>query len=207
MVSGGGTNLQVIMDRVGDGYLAGCRIGLVISSRKDAYALVRAEGAGLETAVVPPKGFADVAGYDAAVLGLLERHGIGLIVLAGFASKLGPEVVRRYEGRVVNVHPALMPSFCGKGLYGIRPHVAALEYGVKVTGATVHFIEEEYDTGAIILQKAIEVHGCDTPETLQRRVMEECEWVILPQAIKLISEGRVLRDGRKVTVLGEGCGH
>lgn len=202
LVSGGGTNLQAIIDRIEDGRLQGCRIEAVISSREDAFALHRAEKHGIKGICLPKKSFADVDAYDRALAECLKSHGVELVVLAGFMCILGQTLVGQYPNRILNVHPSLIPSFCGKGYYGIVPHSEVLEYGVKVTGATVHFVELEADAGPIILQKPVSVLEGDTPETLQKRVMEEAEWEILPQAIQLFAEGRLQVDGRRVKIIG-----
>ena len=191
-VSGGGTNLQAIIDNTKDGILKDIEIVLVLSSSKDAYALERAANNGIKSAVVSRKNFDSVEAWDDAVVAEVEKSGADLIVLAGYLSLLGPKIVSRYSNRIINIHPALIPSFCGAGMYGIRPHKAALAKGVKVSGATVHFVNENYDEGPILLQKAVDVLPNDTPETLQKRIMQECEWKLLPQAIRLIADGRVV---------------
>ena len=191
-VSGGGTNLQAIIDNTKDGILKDIEIVLVLSSSKDAYALERAANNGIKSAVVSRKDFDSVEAWDDAVVAEVEKSGADLIVLAGYLSLLGPKIVSKYSNRIINIHPALIPSFCGAGMYGIRPHKAALAKGVKVSGATVHFVNENYDEGPILLQKAVEVLPNDTPETLQKRIMQECEWKLLPQAIRLIADGRVV---------------
>ena len=191
-VSGGGTNLQAIIDNTKDGILKDVEITLVLSSSKDAYALERAANNGIKTAVVSRKDFASVEEWDEAVVSAVEASGAELIVLAGYLSLLGPKIVAEYSNRIINIHPALIPSFCGAGMYGIRPHKAALAKGVKVSGATVHFVNENYDEGPILLQKAIDILPNDTPESLQKRIMQECEWKLLPQAIRLIADGRVV---------------
>lgn len=188
LVSGGGSNLQAIIDRIEDGYLAGCRIVSVVSSRPEAYALERAAKHGIAHTCIARKSFDLQEAYDCALLGHFQDCGADLIVLAGFLTILGETFTKFYQGRIINVHPSLIPSFCGKGYYGLKPHVAALQYGVKITGATVHFVEPEVDAGPIILQKAVEIRDGDTPEILQRRVMEEAEWRILPQAIRLLRD-------------------
>ena len=200
LVSGSGTNLQAIIDRINDGYLDKCTIEAVISSRSDAFALERAKKHNIPAYVVKKSDFADKEAYSEKIIQILKQHGVDLIVLAGFLSMLGENIVREYHNRIINVHPSLIPAFSGKGCYGIIPHQKAIEYGVKITGATVHFVDSEYDTGPIILQKAVNVHSDDTPESLQKRVMQEAEWNILPEAIKLISEGRVRVEGRKVYI-------
>ncbi|WP_010248317.1 phosphoribosylglycinamide formyltransferase [Acetivibrio cellulolyticus] len=201
LVSGGGTNLQAIIDKLENGYLSNCSIVTVVSSKPDTYALERARKHDIEGVCIARKSFPSIEEYDLALISHLESHGVELVVMAGFLSILGETFIKRYEGRIINVHPALIPSFCGKGYYGLTPHVKALEYGVKVTGATVHFVELEADAGPIILQKAVCIKEDDTPETLQKRVMEEAEWDILPKAIKLISENKVFIEGRRVKIL------
>ena len=191
-VSGGGTHLQVIIDNTKDGILKDIEIVLVLSSSKDAYALERAANNGIRSCVVSKKDFESVEEWDEAVLKAVDESGAELIVLAGYLSLMGPKVVSKYSNRIINIHPALIPSFCGAGMYGIRPHKAALAKGVKVSGATVHFVNENYDEGPILLQKAVDVLPDDTPETLQKRIMQECEWKILPQAIRLIADGKVI---------------
>ena len=188
LVSGGGTNLQALMDARAAGKIPSGEIALVISNRKAAYALERAKGAGIETAVLSKYMKPDPAEYDAALLDMLTAHRIDMIALAGFLGIIGPKVLSAYENRIVNIHPALIPSFCGLGYYGLRVHEAALARGVKVTGATAHLVNGEVDGGPILFQKAVEVREGDTPETLQRRVMEEAEWELLPRAVKMISD-------------------
>lgn len=200
LVSGGGTNLQAIIDNVESGYLSNCSIVTVVSSRPDTYALERARKHNIEGVCIAKKSFPSIEEYDRALISQLDSHGVDLVVLAGFLSILGETFTKSYEGRIINVHPALIPSFCGKGYYGLTPHIKALEYGVKVTGATVHFVELEADEGPIILQKAVYIKEDDTPEILQKRVMEEAEWDILPRAIKLISENRIVIEGRRVKI-------
>jgi phosphoribosylglycinamide formyltransferase-1 len=191
-VSGGGTNLQAIIDNTKDGILKDIEITLVLSSSKNAYALERAANNGIKSAVVSRKDFDSIEAWDEAVVAEVEKSGAELIVLAGYLSLLGPKIVSKYSNRIINIHPALIPSFCGEGMYGIRPHKAALAKGVKVSGATVHFVNENYDEGPILLQKAVDVLPDDTPESLQKRIMQECEWKILPQAIRLIADGKVI---------------
>ena len=185
LVSGGGTNLQALLDAQAAGSLSSGRIALVLSSKEGAYALERAGRAGVETAVVPRKAYPDAGEFDRAILRELREHRIDFVVLAGFLSILGPGVIGKYRDRIINVHPSLIPSFCGAGFYGLRVHQAALDYGVKVTGATVHLVNEVPDGGKILLQKAVEVREGDTPEILQKRVMEEAEWVLLPRAAQM----------------------
>jgi phosphoribosylglycinamide formyltransferase-1 len=191
-VSGGGTNLQAIIDNTKDGILKDIEITLVLSSSKNAYALERAANNGIKSAVVSRKDFDSIEAWDEAVVAEVEKSGAELIVLAGYLSLLGPKIVSKYSNRIINIHPALIPSFCGAGMYGIKPHKAALAKGVKVSGATVHFVNENYDEGPILLQKAVDVLPDDTPESLQKRIMQECEWKILPQAIRLIADGKVI---------------
>ena len=183
LVSGGGTNLQAILDSEARGELKHGTVTLVVASKPNVYALERAAKAGVPSVVVSRKEYPTGQAFDEALLKVLQEHGIGLVVLAGFLSILGPSVIEAYPNRILNVHPSLIPSFCGEGFYGLKVHEAALEKGVKVTGATVHFVNEICDGGKILKQKAVEVLPNDTPETLQRRVMEQAEWVILPQAI------------------------
>ena len=199
-VSGGGTNLQALLDHIADGRLPGVRIAFVLCSRRGAYAEQRARAAGLPVETVVRAECATPEEYDERILSLLARYDIGLVVLAGFLSCLGPAVIDAYRDRILNVHPALLPAFGGEGMYGIRPHRAVLEAGVKVTGATVHFVDEAYDHGPIVLQKAVEVRDDDTPETLQARVMVEAEQVLLPEAVRLFAEGRLRVEGRRVVV-------
>jgi len=200
-VSGGGTNLQAIIDNTKDGILKDIEISLVLSSSKTAYALERAADNGIKSVVVSKKDFDSIESWDDAVLAAVEDSGAELIVLAGYLSLMGPKVVAKYSNRIINIHPALIPSFCGAGMYGIRPHQAAIAKGVKVSGATVHFVNENYDEGPILLQKAIDVLPNDTPETLQKRIMQECEWKILPEAIRLIADGRVMIENNIARVI------
>ena len=183
LVSGGGTNLQALMDAERSGIIDSGEIVLVISNNEGAYALERARNAGIEAHAVTKKAHGGQAGFEVAVRDLIDSKGIDLIVLAGFLSILSEDFVKHYDHRIINIHPALIPSFCGPGYYGLKPHIAALERGVKVTGATVHYVNEIADGGEIIAQKAVYIQDGDTPETLQRRVMEEAEWIILPQAV------------------------
>ena len=187
LVSGGGTNLQAIIDAAAAGKLRHAELALVASSNPSAYALVRAERAGIPTATVARASYPDGAAFEAALLEVLQSHGIEMIVLAGFMTILSADFIRRYENRIINVHPSLIPSFCGKGFYGLRVHEAALSYGVKLTGATVHYVNEIPDGGEIILQKSVAIRRGDTPETLQRRVMEQAEWKLLPRALELVA--------------------
>ena len=185
LVSGGGTNLQALIDAQKNGIITSGEIKLVVSSNKNAYALKRAENAGIKTAVCERKGFSQKE-FENNILNALEKEKIEVIVLAGFMSILSAEFVKRYPERIINVHPSLIPSFCGEGFYGLRVHKAALDYGVKVTGATVHFVNEIPDGGRIIMQKAVEINENDTPEALQKRVMENAEWIILPAAAEKV---------------------
>ncbi|MDD2954710.1 MAG: phosphoribosylglycinamide formyltransferase [Oscillospiraceae bacterium] len=191
LVSGGGTNLQALLDAEKAGKIAGGCITTVISSSPKAYALERARQNGVETAVLRRGDYATQGEFDDAMIEALKSREIGLVVLAGFLCILGQKVTDAFSRRIINVHPSLIPSFCGKGFYGLHVHEAALAYGVKVTGATVHFVNEIPDGGEIILQKAVYVEPGDTPETLQRRVMEQAEWEILPRAVSLFCEGRL----------------
>ncbi len=187
-VSGGGTNLQALIDAQKSGVIKSGEIKVVIASRPDAYALVRAKENGIDTAVVSRKENPIQSDFEQGIINILEKYEIDLIVLAGFMSILSADFTKRYENRIINVHPSLIPSFCGQGFYGLRVHEAALEYGVKVSGATVHFVNEIPDGGKIILQKAVEVKDGDTPKILQERIMEEAEWKILPEAVEIISK-------------------
>lgn len=184
LVSGGGTNLQALIDAEGCGILSHGKLSLVISSKKDAYALTRAENASIPTLTIPKK---DNPDFEEQILSALEAYGVELIVLAGFMCILSEKFISRYPERIINVHPSLIPSFCGAGYYGLRVHEAALRYGVKVTGATVHFVNEIPDGGRILMQRAVEIRDGDTPELLQKRVMEEAEWKLLPAAVELVS--------------------
>ena len=186
-VSGGGTNLQALLDAKNSGIITDADFTLVLSSNEQAYALTRAENAGIKTAVVSRKAAENQQDFEQQILKILDENEIELIVLAGFMSILSADFTRRYDERIINVHPALIPSFCGKGYYGLHVHEAALEYGVKVSGATVHFVNEVPDGGKIIMQKAVDVHDDDTPESLQRRIMEQAEWIILPQSVQKVA--------------------
>lgn len=187
LVSGGGTNLQALIDSVASGVLQSGEIALVLSGNRNAYALERAAKAGIPTEIVVKKECADQADFEQQIMATLKKYGIELIVLAGFMNILSADFTNQYPERIINVHPSLIPSFCGKGFYGLRVHEAALEYGVKVTGATVHFVNEIPDGGRIIAQKAVEIQSGDTPEILQKRVMEQAEWILLPQAVETVS--------------------
>lgn len=188
MVSGGGTNLQAILDRLADGSITNAEIAAVISNNPGAYALERARKHGIPAVCVSPKEYAKREEFNEALLAKVDEYAPDLIVLAGFLVKIPQQMIDKYEHRIINIHPSLIPSFCGVGYYGLKVHEAALTRGVKVTGATVHYVDSGMDTGPILLQKAVEVKEGDTPETLQKRVMEEAEWVILPEAIGWIAD-------------------
>ena len=200
LVSGGGTNLQALIDAQKSGIIKNGEITLVISSKEGAYALERAEKNGIATKVLPRKDYPDSAGYSKAILEALNEEKADLVVLAGFMTILDECIVKAYPYKMINVHPALIPSFCGVGYYGLKVHEAVLERGVKVTGATAHFVDEGTDTGPIILQKAVYVEPDDTPKTLQQRVMEQAEWEILPLAIDHFANNRLHVTGSKVTI-------
>jgi phosphoribosylglycinamide formyltransferase-1 len=187
LVSGGGTNLQALIDAQNSGILQSGEIKLVLSSRADAFALTRAANAGIDGKVVSKKELGSQEAFEQGLLSALKEYEIDLIVLAGFMSILSEEFIQQYEQRILNVHPSLIPSFCGQGFYGLRVHEAALSYGVKVTGATVHYVNEIPDGGEILLQKAVEILPDDTPEVLQKRVMEQAEWILLPKATEMVS--------------------
>ncbi len=197
LVSGGGTNLQAIIDRVADGTLANVEIVGVISNNPGVYALTRAANAGIPAFVVSPKSFPDRAAFNLALKEKVESLGAELVVLAGCLVKIPEILIDAYPNRILNIHPALIPAFSGAGFYGLHVHEAALARGVKISGATVHFVNKDLDAGPILLQKAVEVREDDTPETLQRRIMEEAEWKLLPEAIRLVAEGKVqVVDGK-----------
>ncbi len=201
MVSGGGTNLQAILDAMAAGTLPGCRIVTVVASKPGVGALERAGRVGIPSVVFSRKDYADAAQWDADIAAHMLRHDVQLVVLAGYLSLIGERMLATFPRAILNVHPSLIPAFCGKGYYGIVPHRKALEYGVKVTGATVHFVEPEFDSGPIVFQQAVIVQEGDTPETLQQRVMEEAEWKLLPEAIRLYAAGKLLVEGRHVRIL------
>ena len=203
LVSGGGTNLQALIDAEKRGELGNGKITLVISSKPDVYALQRAADNGIDSLVLSRKDYADIATYSRALTDALTDAGTDLVVLAGFLTIIDEQVYERFPNRILNVHPALIPSFCGKGYYGLRVHEAALEKGVRVSGATVHIVTPECDAGPIVLQKAVEVKQGDTPEALQRRIMEEAEWKILPEAVRLFCDGRITVENNKVYIKGE----
>ncbi|MDO4519015.1 MAG: phosphoribosylglycinamide formyltransferase [Eubacteriales bacterium] len=197
LVSGGGTNLQAIIDAIDSGVITNAKIDVVISNNANAYALERAKKHGIDAKCVSPKMYADRAAFNQALLQELKSYNPDLIVLAGCLVVIPKEMVQAFPNKIINIHPALIPSFCGTGYYGLKVHEGVLERGVKVTGATVHFVDEGTDTGPIILQKAVEVQDGDTPEVLQRRVMEEAEWIIMPKAIDLIANGKIkVVDGK-----------
>ena len=200
LVSGGGTNLQAIMDAIDHGAIRGARIAAVISNNRQAFALERAQKHGIEAVCISPKDYENRALFHEALLEKIRSVRTDLIVLAGYLVVIPEMLVDAYPNRIINIHPSLIPSFCGTGFYGLKVHEEALQRGVKVTGATVHFVDKGTDTGPIILQKAVEVHQDDTPKSLQLRVMQEAEWVILPRAIDLIARGCVKVEGRRVLI-------
>lgn len=200
MVSGGGTNLQAIIDSVKNGTITNTELVGVISNNKNAYALTRAEENGIDAKCISPKDYESSEVFNQELLKAVDAYEPDLIVLAGYLVVIPPEMIKKYKNRIINIHPSLIPSFCGTGYYGLKVHEAALARGVKVVGATVHFVDEGTDTGPIILQKAVEVQNGDTPEVLQRRVMEQAEWKILPRAIDLIANGKVEVEGHRTIV-------
>ena len=200
LVSGGGTNLQALIDAEKRGEIENGKITLVVASRSDAYALERAKNNDIKTEVLLRKGFESTDAYSDALLEILENNNIDLVVLAGFMTIISSKVPKVYKNKIINIHPALIPSFCGKGFYGLHVHEAALERGVKLSGATVHFVNEVCDGGPIIIQKAVEVMDDDTPETLQKRIMVEAEWKILPKAVSLFCQGKLSVEGNRVIV-------
>ena len=203
LVSGGGTNLQALIDAQGRGELGNGEISLVLSSKPDVYALERAKNNGIDTMVVSRKAYDSITAYSKALVDALVAAHIDLVVLAGFLTIIDEQVYEAFPNRILNVHPALIPSFCGKGFYGLHVHEAALAKGVKLSGATVHIVTPECDAGPIVLQKAVEVKQDDTPETLQRRIMEQAEWQILPEAVRLFCEDRITVENNKVYIRGE----
>ena len=200
MVSGGGTNLQAILDAVDNGKITNAEVVAGISNNEGAYAIERAKNHGVPAFVVTPKAYETRDAFNEALLETIKACKPDLIVLAGFLVKIPAAMIEAYRNKIINIHPSLIPSFCGKGFYGLHVHEAALKRGVKISGATVHFVDEGTDTGPIILQKAVEVHNGDTPEVLQRRVMEQAEWKILPHAIDLIANGKVEVEGHRTIV-------
>lgn len=202
LVSGGGTNLQAIIDSIADGRITDTKIEAVISNNPKAYALERARKAGIEALCISPKSFESRADFNEALLKTVNERQVDLIVLAGFMVVVPEAMIKAYRNRIINIHPSLIPSFCGTGYYGLHVHEAALKRGVKISGATVHFVDEGTDTGPIIMQKPVEVRFDDTPETLQRRIMEQAEWQIMPRVINLIAHDRVhVVDGK--VIIGE----
>ncbi len=191
MVSGGGTNLQAILDAIDSKKIRNAAVAAVISNNRNAYALERARNHGIEAVCVSPKDYETRAQFNEALLAKVDEYRLDLIVLAGFLVAIPAAMIQKYPNRIINIHPSLIPSFCGVGYYGLKVHEAALKRGVKITGATVHFVDEGTDTGPILLQKAVEVKPGDTPEILQRRVMEEAEWILLPKAIDMIANGEI----------------
>lgn len=200
LVSGGGTNLQALISAEKEGRIKNGRIAGVISSNPAAFALERAKNAGIGTVTVSRRDFTTLSEYDAALIRAVRGSGASLVVLAGFMHILGDDFCRAFQNRIINVHPSLIPSFCGEGFYGLKVHEAALSYGVKITGATVHFVNGIPDGGAVILQRAVNIEEDDTPQSLQKRVMEQAEWKILPEAVSLFCEGRLETDGAKVKI-------
>ena len=200
LVSGGGTNLQALIDAEKRGELGNGKISLVLASKPGVYALERAAANGIDSVVLPRKEYADIAAYSKALAETLTAAGADLVVLAGFLTIFDEQVYAAFPNKILNVHPALIPSFCGKGFYGLHVHEAALEKGVRVSGATVHIVIPECDAGPIVLQRAVEVKQDDTPETLQRRIMEQAEWKILPEAVRLFCDGRIEVEGNKVII-------
>ncbi len=201
LVSGGGTNLQALIDAQSRGEIKNGKITLVVASKPDAYALERAEKNNIPTKVIARKEYDDISSYTRAVTDVLVEAKADLVVYAGFMTILDSQIVDAFPYKMMNVHPALIPSFCGKGFYGLHVHDAVLESGVKLTGATVHFVTEDCDAGPIIIQKALEVRDDDTSESLQKRVMQECEWKILPKAVSLFCEGRIKVIGNKTQII------
>ena len=199
-VSGGGTNLQAIIDAIDNGTITNAKISVVISNNKDVYALERAKNHGIEGICISPKDYESRAEFNKAFLDKLDSYEVDLVVLAGFFVVIPEEMIAKYRNRIINIHPSLIPSFCGTGYYGLKVHEGVLSRGVKVTGATVHFVDEGTDTGPIIMQKAVEVKQGDTPKELQQRVMEEAEWIIMPKAIDLIANGKVSVEDGKVII-------
>lgn len=191
MVSGGGTNLQAILDALDSGKITNAKVEVVISNNPGAYALERARNHGIEAVCISPKSFENRAAFNEAFLKKTDEYDLDLIVLAGFLVTIPEEMIRKYRNKIINIHPSLIPSFCGVGYYGLKVHEAALARGVKVTGATVHYVDEGVDSGPILLQKAVEVQPGDTPQVLQRRVMEQAEWIILPEAVNKIANGLI----------------
>lgn len=201
LVSGGGTNLQALIDSVENGTVTNTRICAVISNKRDAYALKRAEKHGIAAEYISPKEYDNRDAFAKAMLKVLDNYKADLVVLAGYLVIVPAQIISNYEGRIINIHPSLIPSHCGPGYYGLKVHESVLARGNKVTGATVHFVDNGTDTGPIILQKAVNVEANDTPETLQRRVMEQAEWIILPKAVDLIANGKVIIENNLVKII------
>ena len=201
LVSGSGTNLQAIIDNINNGKITNAKINVVISNKDGVYSLVRAKENNIPAEVIAPRNFPDRDAFHKELLQKLKEYKVDLLVLAGYLVVIPEDIINSYRNRIINIHPSLIPSFCGNGYYGLKVHEAVLERGVKVTGATVHFVDEGTDTGPIILQKAVEIQEGDTPEILQKRVMEEAEWELLPEAINLIANNRVLIENNKVRIL------
>lgn len=201
LVSGGGTNLQAVIDAIDAGTITNAGIDVVISNNANAYALERAKNHGIEGMCISPKVYGSREQFNDALTQTIVSRGIDLVVLAGYLVIIPPQLIAAYKDRIINIHPSLIPSFCGTGFYGLKVHEAALKRGVKVTGATCHFVDEGTDTGPIILQKAVDILPDDTPQTLQRRVMEQAEWVIMPKAIDLIANGRIRVSDGVVTII------
>ena len=201
LVSGGGTNLQALIDAQNRGEIKNGKISCVISSNPNAYALTRAQNNKISTEVIRRKDFAEFDEYDNALTELLKSKNADVVVLAGFMTILGSKVISAFENKIINIHPSLIPSFCGEGYYGLHVHEAALKKGVKVTGATAHFVNEVCDGGPIIIQKAVEIRNGDTPEILQKRVMEQAEWIILPKAVSLFCEDKIIVKDNKTEIL------
>ena len=200
LVSGGGTNLQAIIDAINNGFIPDAKIEIVISNKTSAFALDRAHKAGITTRVIKRKKFVSSESFDVALSEELGSHRVDLVLLAGFMAILGPQFFTHFENKVMNVHPALIPAFSGPGYYGLKVHEAVLNYGCKVSGASVHFVTAEVDAGPLILQKAVDVHPDDSPEILQKRIMEEAEWQIYPDAVRLFAQGRLHVEGRQVII-------
>lgn len=200
LISGGGTNLQALIDSIEKGELQNVAIEVVISSKKDAYGLERARNHGIKAVEIIKKDYSDLGLFEEALLDELDRNKIDLVVLAGYLQIIPSKVVEAYKNRIINIHPSLIPAFCGNGFYGLKVHEEAIKRGVKITGATVHFVDEGTDTGPIIIQKAVELKDDDTPESLQLRVMEEAEWLILPEAVGLIAKDRIIVDNNVVRI-------
>ncbi len=198
LVSGGGTNFQAIIDSIESGYIKNAEIVTLVSSNPNAYALERAKKHNIEGVCIRKKDFENSSLYEKALIEHFESRGVGLVIMAGFMVVIGPDFINAFRNKIMNIHPSLIPSFCGNGFYGLKVHEAALKKGVKVTGATVHFVTEETDAGPIILQKAVYINDDDTPESLQKRVMEEAEWEIFPEAIRLFAEGKIEIVGNNV---------